>query len=186
MYYKGLINQLFIIHMKYIKYICADIPHTKIQHINIPLNGRNLIITGQNGAGKTSLLKALSIYFNNIIEDKKIENVSIEIESSYNKNHLIDCIFKNLAIIRSFNAQRLSYISEADETYNFEVDNKVSVIDKDSSSSAIDYLEYHLLNLKINSAFFKGDENPKSLIKHKSIELWFNQFDDSLKLLFDE
>lgn len=45
--------------MKYLFNICGDIPHAKIQNINIPLEGRNLIITGKNGSGKTSFLKLL-------------------------------------------------------------------------------------------------------------------------------
>lgn len=45
--------------MKYLFNICGDIPHAKIQNINIPLDGRNLIITGKNGSGKTSFLKLL-------------------------------------------------------------------------------------------------------------------------------
>ena len=57
--YKGLIIQPFIFNMKYLFNICGDIPHAKIQNINIPLDGRNLIITGKNGSGKTSFLKLL-------------------------------------------------------------------------------------------------------------------------------
>lgn len=45
--------------MKYLFNICGDIPHAKIENINIPLDGRNLIITGKNGSGKTSFLKLL-------------------------------------------------------------------------------------------------------------------------------
>jgi predicted ATP-dependent endonuclease of OLD family len=45
--------------MKYLFNICGDIPHAKIENINIPLDGRNLIITGRNGSGKTSFLKLL-------------------------------------------------------------------------------------------------------------------------------
>ena len=40
--------------------ICGEIPHAGISNINIPLNARNLIITGKNGSGKTSFLNLLS------------------------------------------------------------------------------------------------------------------------------
>ncbi|WP_284089918.1 AAA family ATPase [Acinetobacter pittii] len=40
--------------------ISGDIPHAGINNINIPLNGRNLIITGKNGSGKTSFLNKLN------------------------------------------------------------------------------------------------------------------------------
>lgn len=46
--------------MKYLINISGEIPHTDLKNINIPLNGRNLIITGKNGSGKTSFLTLLS------------------------------------------------------------------------------------------------------------------------------
>lgn len=45
--------------MKYLFNISGNIPHAKIENIKIPLDGRNLIITGKNGSGKTSFLKLL-------------------------------------------------------------------------------------------------------------------------------
>lgn len=50
--------------MKYLMNISGNIPHAGLSNINIPLNGRNLIITGRNGSGKTSFLMNL---------DKKLE-----------------------------------------------------------------------------------------------------------------
>jgi AAA15 family ATPase/GTPase len=41
---------------KYIKRIVGEIPHTH-KIVDIPLNGKNLIITGGNGSGKTSFLR---------------------------------------------------------------------------------------------------------------------------------
>ncbi|HAB44008.1 MAG TPA: AAA family ATPase [Acinetobacter sp.] len=46
--------------MKYLSNIRGDIPHAGITGINIPLNRRNLIITGKNGSGKTSFLTLLA------------------------------------------------------------------------------------------------------------------------------
>lgn len=45
--------------MKYLINIGGEIPHAGLKNINIPLNGRNLIITGKNGSGKTSFLNKL-------------------------------------------------------------------------------------------------------------------------------
>lgn len=45
--------------MKYLVNISGNIPHARITNITIPLNGRNLIITGKNGSGKTSFLDKL-------------------------------------------------------------------------------------------------------------------------------
>ena len=60
--------------------ISGDIPHAKIENINIPLNGRNLIITGKNGSGKTSFLNLLSNKVN--IHLKKEAQVKEEAENA--------------------------------------------------------------------------------------------------------
>jgi AAA15 family ATPase/GTPase len=44
--------------VKWIQNISGVIPHTN-KTVSIALNGRNLIVTGANGSGKTSFLKAL-------------------------------------------------------------------------------------------------------------------------------
>lgn len=58
--------------MKYLMNISGEIPHSAITNINIPLNGRNLIITGKNGSGKTSFLinlyNSLGQYFDKSVE----------------------------------------------------------------------------------------------------------------------
>jgi hypothetical protein len=56
--------------MKYLINISGDIPHAGITNINIPLNGRNLIITGKNGSGKTSFLKKLEKNIQNLLENQ--------------------------------------------------------------------------------------------------------------------
>lgn len=66
--------------MKYLMNISGDIPHAKIENINIPLNGRNLIITGKNGSGKTSFLNLLSNKIN--IHLKKEAQVKEEAENA--------------------------------------------------------------------------------------------------------
>lgn len=61
---------LYTFNMKYLMNISGDIPHAKIENINIPLNGRNLIITGRNGSGKTSFLTTLERNILNQLEKK--------------------------------------------------------------------------------------------------------------------
>lgn len=56
--------------MKYLMSISGAIPHAGIENINIPLNGRNLIITGKNGSGKTSFLTTLERNILNKLEKK--------------------------------------------------------------------------------------------------------------------
>ncbi|MDR0909366.1 MAG: AAA family ATPase [Spirochaetaceae bacterium] len=45
--------------MKYIERITGEIPHTH-KTVDIELKGKNLIVTGANGSGKTSLLQAIN------------------------------------------------------------------------------------------------------------------------------
>jgi AAA15 family ATPase/GTPase len=55
---------------KWIKNISGEIPHTH-KTVNIDLDGKNLILTGANGSGKTSLLKAVYEKMNLLIAQKK-------------------------------------------------------------------------------------------------------------------
>lgn len=59
--------------MKHLVNISGGIPHVGISNISIPLNGRNLIITGKNGSGKTSFLSLLSDKINLHLQ-KEIQN----------------------------------------------------------------------------------------------------------------
>jgi len=56
---------------KYIKNIFGAIPHT-FKQINIAVNGKNLILTGVNGSGKTSLLREIYRKANLLIAQKKL------------------------------------------------------------------------------------------------------------------
>jgi len=68
--------------MKYLTNISGDIPHAGITGINIPLDGRNLIITGKNGSGKTSFLKKLnqklSLHFSKQIQQQQNHEQSLD------------------------------------------------------------------------------------------------------------
>lgn len=66
--------------MKYLMNISGDTPHVKIENINIPLNGKNLIITGRNGSGKTSLLTMLERNILNKLE--KIDQQLLQYQSN--------------------------------------------------------------------------------------------------------
>lgn len=57
---------------RYLNHITGIIPNT-YKEIDIPLNGKNLIITGGNGSGKTSLLNALYKKVKLLIVDKADE-----------------------------------------------------------------------------------------------------------------
>lgn len=59
---------------RYLNRITGIIPNT-YKEIDIPLNGKNLIITGGNGSGKTSLLKELHRKIELLIVSKKVADL---------------------------------------------------------------------------------------------------------------
>jgi predicted ATP-binding protein involved in virulence len=78
---------------RWIKNIAGTIPHTN-KTVNIELEGRNLIVTGPNGSGKTSMLKSvydkLILYtLNKEWIDVKANEQQIELWKSYITDHLI-------------------------------------------------------------------------------------------------
>jgi AAA15 family ATPase/GTPase len=75
---------------RYLTQISGPIPNT-LKEINIDLNGKNLIISGANGCGKTSFLKGLFKKINLLIAQKKISDLDYlqsnlaQLQSSLNK-----------------------------------------------------------------------------------------------------
>ncbi|MBB7187548.1 hypothetical protein HEN32_016880, partial [Escherichia coli] len=62
---------------------------------NIKLDGKNLIIVGNNGAGKTIFLKTLDLHLKEIFMNQSVELISdiqVNLENHYNalKNYKVD------------------------------------------------------------------------------------------------
>lgn len=60
--------------MGYLKKISGEIPNT-LQNVDIKLDGKNLIITGGNGSGKTSLITGINEKINILIKEKKLADL---------------------------------------------------------------------------------------------------------------
>lgn len=63
--------QRVINKMSYIQKITTEIPYSK-KKLNIELQGKNLILTGKNGSGKTQLINLLHNFLEKRIVQKKI------------------------------------------------------------------------------------------------------------------
>jgi predicted ATP-binding protein involved in virulence len=120
---------------KYIVRITGAIPHTE-KKVDIPLNGKNLIITGANGAGKTSLLKAvfnktvLFIAQKKLADLPKIKQSLISQQESLKRN--------------SKGTTQYSYSSEKVESLSkeiYDIENGINVIIPENIDYSIKYDE---------------------------------------------
>lgn len=201
--------------------ISGDIPHAEIRGINIPLNGRNLIITGKNGSGKTSFLKKLndklSLHFSKQIQQQQTyeqnlnryqnelisnpegsykhsqakkgldftlseinkikDSLNLEIENEFTLLNLYDA---QKAIYKSFEAMRISSILAV--TSSTSIEHEKESAKKNILGNLGNKLEQHLVNIRINKAFAfeKNDQD-----QFNTLNLWFNNFDNQLKFLFE-
>ncbi|WP_180027970.1 AAA family ATPase [Acinetobacter sp. YH16032] len=125
--------------MKYLINISGDIPHAGITNINIPLNGRNLIITGKNGSGKTSFLKKLneklSLHFSKQIQKQQTH----EQEVNYYQNQLK--IHPQGSYKHSQAKQQLNYfqneINKIKDALNLEIINELDLLNLYDNYKAI-------------------------------------------------
>lgn len=208
--------------MKYLINISGDIPHAGITNINIPLNGRNLIITGKNSSGKTSFLTKLHATLNTNLDSlsdkrqeyitnighwkqeiirlgesnpesqsykslvKDYENKLNQLQSGFDIQTLSfeklkDNYKKYKAIFRKFDAMREIHIEESMQTTSS--NSEIERAQQSFRQNIGNRLEQHLVNVKTSEAFAKGIENDDA--KGKKFENWFNEFEVSLRKLFE-
>ncbi|WP_262782815.1 CpaF/VirB11 family protein [Acinetobacter guillouiae] len=114
--------------MKYLINISGEIPHAGITNINIPLNGKNLIITGKNGSGKTSFLNLLSnkvqMHLNKETQKQQEAKENLNFWINKQKNTLIGSLefttaenqinYKNRLLDKINGGLQLNFIEEFD------------------------------------------------------------------------
>ncbi|MDR1417441.1 MAG: ATP-binding protein [Prevotellaceae bacterium] len=209
---------------KWIKNIAGVIPYTN-KNVSIELEGRNLIVTGANGSGKTSFLKAayekvdlliaqkkgadllqikqnLTMWQNNLSKNQKgttsFDNAAKLIKSYESELNAIEggmqaTIPENInfsalyddrkAIIRFFEEKRLSEItqpSEAKAVWPEEEDAKK----QQPSQKHANKFEQHLVNLTSRKSLAITNDRNQALADR--IDAWFNDFEKSLKILFED
>lgn len=177
--------------MKYLMNISGEIPHANLNNINIPLNGRNLIITGKNGSGKTSFLNAFNSkiklhlskeiqelnqlesnieYFSKIVEENpkgSRENTSAQqaLDQQYTR---LNQIFDGLTL--TFDNQ-LEYLSSYDEFKAiyvfFDAMRKAEIKEAKTTSSLIDEKNDAQLTIKNNTTFNLDNKFEQHLVNIK-------------------
>jgi AAA15 family ATPase/GTPase len=209
---------------KWIKNISGIIPHTN-NNINIELEGKNLIVTGANGSGKTSFLKAVYEKVDLLIAQKKgadlpqlkqslkgdqdslaraqkgtshfdkyvqsIKNAETQIEAvegglkigipnNINFSSLYD---DRKAVIRFFEEKRLSEITQPTAAKAVSLEEEDAKKQNPSQKNA-NKLEQHLVNLTNRQSLAITKDKNQTLAD--KIGLWFSNFEESLKILFED
>jgi predicted ATP-binding protein involved in virulence len=158
---------------KCIKSIKGTIPHTNTS-VDIELNGRNLIITGANGAGKTSLVKTLyellfKLLNKHLLVEGKIKPVIANLQE------LINLFDEKKAIFKFYEEKRLSEINQPKIGQQINTEENIKLGND---------LEQHLLNLRTRQSFaISMDKNEKLA---NDIQSWFDDFENNLKILFED
>ena len=186
-------------------------PHTN-KSVDIPLDGKNLIITGGNGSGKTSFLRdAYEKYVSKIavfeqqLEKQAREKTQYHIDSIKASIKRYQADIKKLereirltisdhmhfsskhdarqAVVLYFEDKRLANIAEAKTLQGLQTAIEESY-DMAHEQHMGYKLEQHLLNLRSRHSFaITEDENPALAA---SIDVWFENFGKNLKRLFED
>lgn len=153
---------------------------------------KNLILTGKNGSGKTSLLEALrnnmqsindgdrsmvlSDYRKKIRDNKRIGGIEIDFSSDEEQ---IDSLFnKGLFITAFYPANRMAEIKKPHGVEDIKLQ-RTYYVDEDPVS---DFLKY-MVHLKTQQSFAK---NENDIPRWKRIQQWFDDFETALRRLMDD
>jgi predicted ATP-binding protein involved in virulence len=170
---------------KWIKNISGEIPHTH-KTVNIDLDGKNLILTGANGSGKTSFLKAVyekveqSVHHYEDQINAIEKGLQVEIPDNINFSSLYD---DRKAVIRFFEEKRLSEITQPTTAKAVSVEEE-NAKQQEASRKFANNLEQHLVNLKNRQSLAITIDKDQVLADH--IEQWFIDFEKNLKILFED
>ena len=167
----------------------------KVRHLSniyIPLSAdtrKNLILTGKNGSGKTSVLEKLADYIfctadptegrddiepiavsNPVLEDITVSCISVKkLEEKYRLGHLILAYFEDLHRLIVDVPNNVVKITPHPFYARYE---------KPSSE-----LVRYMVSLKAIQAFAKSEEKAQ---RAKEIEEWFQRFENILRVVYDD
>lgn len=153
-----------------------------LQNIDIPLSEhkKNLILTGKNGSGKTSVLDMLSKYLDGVVSILDFEGEHYGLDLTFNNDipTIYKCFNEGKFILAYYKADRIFQIEEVKNVEKINLNDKYSIYEKPSSK----FVKY-LVDLKVTQALaLTGGKKEKA----KQIEKWFQSLEDYLKVIFDE
>ena len=153
-----------------------------LQNIDIPLSEhkKNLILTGKNGSGKTSVLDMLSKYLDGVVSILDFEGEHYGVDLTFNNDipSIYKCFNEGKLVLAYYKADRIFQIEEVKNVEKINLNDKYSIDEKPSSK----FVKY-LVDLKVTQALaLTGGKKEKA----KQIEKWFQSLEDYLKVIFDE
>jgi len=175
-----------------------------LNNITIKLNEEkrsHLILTGQNGAGKTSVLEAMRTYLSAINDGFLIAELK--------KNAEFDDDIAKRALMQYINGLELDYSAEQDLidlykdgqfiTAYYPADRKANVIKArgvenivlentypvmlDNMDSPANLIVKYMVHLKTQQSYARNEEDQETV---KRIQSWFDRFEKALRTLFNE
>lgn len=147
-----------------------------------PESRQNLMITGKNGSGKTSLLLAMNRKFQLLYEINKkvdLEREEGEIRILFNQYGDLDALYRNGDfIIAFFPANRKAQVIRAHGVEDIKL-NKVYDIDGEPGK----LLHKYMVHLKTQQAYARNEGDMKNV---ELIQEWFDRFVNALRILLDD
>lgn len=165
------ITQINIEELRHLSDICIDLKSDM---------RTNLLLTGKNGSGKTTVLRALKKYLT-VIVDGNLENLEKYQDGicvNFNDKRDLELLFQSgKYILAYYSADRKTGIIKQKNVEDVVLDTSYS-LDSDPGKVLLKYL----VHLKTQQAYAKN-ENDISMVE--LLEQWFERFVDALKVLLD-
>ncbi len=158
-----------------------------LSNVVISLNAesrQHLMITGKNGSGKTSLLRAMQRYLQAINDGKMrllhyVEGYKKGIDISFNEYRDLDSLYKQGDFITAyFPANRKTEIIRANGVEDIKL-NSYYAIDSEPGKLLLKYM----VHLKTQQAYAR---NEGDMAIADRIQKWFDRFVDALRILLDD
>jgi predicted ATP-binding protein involved in virulence len=169
-------NEYFIEHIE----LKENKQINRVEVLNIPLSKetrKHLIFTGKNGSGKTTTLREINKLFNNLILENMLQVKEIRV--TINNHQDIFDFRREAFIVAFFEAKRENTPTVSTAIQNIKLNIHNTTDTKQLHKRLIEYMvkkRTDMLNDK-----YDGDGKKADIIQK-----WFENFEDTLKTLFDE
>ena len=179
------LTQILVKHVRHLKNISIPLSEEEPKH---------LMLTGKNGSGKTSVIKALSNYLNFLMTvndaanlpdgslltglDEKDVRESIQIKLNQPITYLEEKLLNGQLILAYYEDQRIFQADRPEHVEKVKLKGKYNITDGPGQL----FVKF-LLDLKVTEALARNNGNDQ---KAEQIKTWFLNFEELLKSIFDD